>query len=71
MDDAIRKLVLGEAIMDELKAIQGCVKDVPSIRSDLNQVHIKVDQVNNRLQVLEKVVRDQELDIKHLKINIS
>ena len=67
MDDETRKEVLGEALMDELKAIREYVEDVPAIKSELHQVKATVDEINNRLAVVETVIRDHERDIRSLK----
>jgi DNA repair ATPase RecN len=67
LDDDERKKVLGEVLADELKAIAEYVKDMPAIKEELHQVHATVNEVNERLSVIEHVVRGHEADIKSLK----
>jgi len=67
MVDETKKAVLGDVLMDELKAIHECVEDVPAINSKLHQVKATTDEINSRLAVIESVVKDHERDIKGLK----
>jgi len=67
LNDDERKEVLGEVLADELKAIAEYVKDMPVIREELHQVHATVNEINERLSVMEHVVREHEADIKSLK----
>ena len=67
LNDDERKEVLGEALADELKAILEYVKGVPAISQELHQVHATVNEMNERLSVMEHVVREHEADIKSLK----
>ena len=67
LNDDERKEVLGEVLSDELKAILDYVKDVPSIQQELHQVHATVNDISDRLSVIEHIVRDHESEIKSLK----
>lgn len=71
MDDETRKLVLGEALMDELKAIREYVEDVPVIKQQINKVSNDLDEIKDKLVVVNAVVRDHESDIKHLKQKVG
>jgi 2-phospho-L-lactate guanylyltransferase (CobY/MobA/RfbA family) len=71
MDDETRKAVLGEALMDELKAIREYVQDVPVIKRELHQVKVTVDEMNSKLTVVEAVVRGHEADIRKLKRKVA
>lgn len=63
-----RRAVLGEILADELKAISEYVKDVPAMQQELHQVHAAVDDISDRLKVIEYVVREHESDIKRLNV---
>ncbi|HVU59559.1 MAG TPA: hypothetical protein VHC98_01845 [Candidatus Saccharimonadales bacterium] len=67
LNDDERQQVLGEVLADELKAILEYVKDVPHISQELHQVHAAVNEISDRLAVVERVVKEHEADIKHLK----
>ena len=58
LNDDERKAVLGEVLADELKAISEYVKDVPAMQQELHQVHAAVDDISDRLKVIEYVVRE-------------
>jgi hypothetical protein len=53
--------------MDELKVIREYVEDVPKTTADVHQVKVTVNEINDRLGVIETVVRDHEREIRHLK----
>jgi hypothetical protein len=67
IDDTTRKEVLGEVIMDELKAIREYVEDVPKIKAQAHQTNTTVNEINDRLVVIESVLRDHEAEIRNLK----
>ncbi|MGZ6609010.1 MAG: hypothetical protein ACXVFI_18315 [Solirubrobacteraceae bacterium] len=71
IDDETRREILGEALMDELKAIHDYVRDVPEIKAEVHQVRMKVDEMNLRLDVIEMVVREHDRDIRGLKQKAS
>ena len=66
-DDDERNQVLGEVLADELKAIHEYVKDIPIIKQELHQVKATANEVNDRLSIIENVVKDHESDIRSLK----
>lgn len=67
MDDKTRKEVLGEVLMDELKAIREYVEDVPKIKMQVHQTNTTVNEMNERLIVMESVIREHEGEIRRLK----
>ena len=71
MNDDDRKQILGEALMDELKTIREYVEDIPIIKTELQQVHAKVDDLGNEIKVIKAVVSEHESDIKALKQKIA
>lgn len=66
-NDDERKEALGEVLADELKAILEYVKDVPAMQNELHQVHATLNDISDRLSVLEHVVKDHESEIKQLR----
>lgn len=66
-NDDERKEALGEVLADELKAILEYVKDMPAMQNELHQVHATVNDISDRLSVLEHVVKDHESEIKQLR----
>jgi len=71
LSDDERKEALGEVLSDELKAILEYVKDLPSLQQELHQVHATVNDISDRLNVIEHVVKDHESEIKSLKHNAA
>lgn len=67
LDDDERKIVLGEVLLDELKAIREYVEDIPSIKRKLNEVDERLIEVEQRLIVVEAVVKGHEVDIRQVK----
>jgi hypothetical protein len=67
LSDNERKEVLGEVLADELKVISEYVKDIPKVKEEVHQVHATVDDINERLTVLEHVMKSHEIDIRYLK----
>lgn len=71
LNDDERKEVLGEVLADELKAIKEYVQDVPLVKQELHQVKATVDDISDRLSVIEHVVKDHETEIKSLKRKVA
>lgn len=67
LNDDERKQVLGEVLADELRAISGYVKDVPAMQRELHQVNATVNDISDRLNVIEHVLKEHETDIRGLK----
>jgi hypothetical protein len=58
MDDETRKGVLGEAIMDELKAIRELVSDVPVISRKVSKLEEDVAILKTDVVTIKAVVTD-------------
>ena len=71
LSDDERKAVLGEVLSDELKTILEYVKEVPAMQQELHQVHAAVNDMSDRLNVIEHVVRDHEAAIMSLKHKVA
>jgi DNA repair ATPase RecN len=67
LSDDEEKNVLGEVLLDKLKAIEEYVKGIPDMKQELHQVKSTVNEVNDRLSVIESVVKEHESDIRQLK----
>ena len=67
LNDDEEKRVLGEVLADKLDAIMDYVKNVPALGQELHKVHATVNEISDRLTVIEHVVREHESEIKHLK----
>ena len=52
---------------DELKAVHEYVKDIPIMKQEIHQVKATVNEVNDRLSIIENVVKEHESDIRKLK----
>jgi 2-phospho-L-lactate guanylyltransferase (CobY/MobA/RfbA family) len=64
LSDEERREVLGEVLMDELKAIHDYVKDIPIIKQDIRAI-------NERLTAVESIVQMHEADIRYLRQRIA
>ena len=71
LDDDEQKQVLGEVLADELRAISEYVKDVPRIGQELHQAHATINEISDRLTIIEHVARDHEAEIRQLKQGIA
>lgn len=71
LNDDERKEVLGNVLADELKAIHEYVSEIPLIKQELHQVKAITLDNNERLKVLEQVVKGHEKDLKYLKSKIA
>jgi hypothetical protein len=67
LNDDERNAVLGDILSDELKAILEYVKEVPALQQELHQVHAAVNDISDRLHVIEHVVKEHESEIRQLK----
>jgi len=70
LSDDERMAVLGD-VSDDLKAILEYVKEVPVLRQELHQVHAAVNDISERLHVIEYVVKEHESDINQLKRRVA
>jgi hypothetical protein len=58
LSDEERRQVLGEVLLDELKAIREGISDLPT-RSEFNELAEKVDRIDARTAVIQAAVTDQ------------
>lgn len=62
LSDEERKQVLGEVLMDELKAIREGISNLPTTQ-EFNELAEKVDRIDARTGVIQAAVTDQS---KHM-----
>lgn len=60
LSDDERREVLGEVLADELKAIHEYVKDIPNIKQ-------KLDNMDLRLTEVERIGKVHEIDIRQIR----
>jgi len=71
MDDTTRKEVLGEAIMDELRAIRELVADVPVISGRVYSLKEDVAELKSDMKVVKAAVKDQYRILRQHDVAIS
>jgi hypothetical protein len=71
LSDDDRKLVLGEVLADQLDLILEYVKEIPTMKKELQEMHTKVDEIDTRLIVIEHVVKEHEKDIKQINFQLK
>ena len=52
MDDEMRKEVLGEVLMDELKTIREYVQDIPAIKQSVTKLEADMLEVKTDLKAI-------------------
>lgn len=62
-----RREVLGAILADELQAIREYVQDVPVIKQQLHNLTATVNDMHDKLSVLEHVAKDHEVELRQLK----
>ncbi|OVE79310.1 hypothetical protein BVY00_00580 [bacterium G20] len=67
MDDEMRKEVLGEVLMDELKAIREYVEDIPAIKRDVNTIKNYVDELKTDVKAIKAIAKEHEQRITNLE----
>jgi 2-phospho-L-lactate guanylyltransferase (CobY/MobA/RfbA family) len=74
MDDEQRKAVLGEALMDELRAIREQLDDLPAIkrdvvatREDVETIKVDLKAIKAAVREISEVLREHDEDIGLLK----
>jgi len=67
MDDETRKAILGEALMDELKAIRECVQDVPTIKNDVQALRADTEELKSDMKVVKAAVRDISSNLRSVE----
>lgn len=71
MNDDMRKEVLGEVLMDELKAIHEYVKDIPLIKKTVGEIDERLKTVETDVKVIKAVVREHDKEIKVLQQKVA
>ncbi|MDZ7786180.1 MAG: hypothetical protein U5L95_03600 [Candidatus Saccharibacteria bacterium] len=71
MDDDSRRKVLGEALMDELKAIREYVEDIPSMKQNVQEIKSDVDELKSDMKVVKSVVTEHSGQLKDQKKKIG
>lgn len=71
LSDDERKQVLGEVLMDELKAIREYVQDVPAIKADVAQLKEDVAELKSDMKVVKAAVTDHSHVQQKLVARIS
>ena len=64
LSDDERKKVLGEVLMDELKAIYEYVKEIPVIRRDVDILKKDMIIVKSNIATIKSVLKDQGYQVK-------
>lgn len=64
LSDDERKDVFGEILLDELKAIREYVSEIPAIKQKLNEV-------DQRLIEVERIVKIHEVDIRQIRQHLQ
>lgn len=67
MDDETRRDVLGEAVMEELRAIREYVSDVPEMKTTINRIDERLVVVEGDLQVVKLAVRHISDELHEVK----
>jgi len=60
LSDKERREVLGEVLVDELKAIREYVQDIPQMKQELTAMNERLERVEFRMSIVEAIVRDDE-----------
>lgn len=71
LSDGERREVLGEVLFDELKVINEYVKDLPKIEKKVSKMEKTLEHVVSRLNVIEQVVREHEVELRQLKARLA
>lgn len=64
LSDDERRDVFGEILLDELKAIREYVSEIPAIKQKLNEV-------DQRLIEVERIVKIHEVDIRQIRQHLQ
>lgn len=67
MDDKMRKEVLSEVLMDELKAIREFVEDIPVIKQKVTKIEVDMGEVKTDLKAVKAVLKNHEQRITILE----
>jgi 2-phospho-L-lactate guanylyltransferase (CobY/MobA/RfbA family) len=67
MEDEMRKEVLGEVLMDELRVIREYVEDIPIIKKKVTKLESDMEEVKTDVKAIKAVVREHDREIRILK----
>lgn len=78
MGDDMRKEVLGEVLMGELKAIREYVQEIPAIKKSVYRLEVDMTEVKTDIKAIKAVIKDHssqmdshETDIRYLKHKVA
>ncbi len=71
MDDETRREVLGEALLNELKAIRECLEDLPQIKAKVNDIDGRLINVDSDVKAIHAPVRDTNEDLIGLQETVG
>jgi len=71
LNDDERRQVLGEVLMDELKAIREYVQDIPAIKHDVQRLKTDVDEVRDDVKVIKAAVTAQSKQLAQHKLRLG
>lgn len=63
----MRKEVLSEVLMDELKAIREFVEDIPVIKQKVTKIEVDMGEVKTDLKAVKAVLKNHEQRITNLE----
>ncbi len=64
MDDETRREVLGEALLDEFKAIREYLEDIPTIKAEVRALRVDVDELKSDVKVIKSAVRHTSQEVR-------
>ncbi|HVV26291.1 MAG TPA: hypothetical protein VHC21_04675 [Candidatus Saccharimonadales bacterium] len=67
LSDDEQRQILGEVLSDQLRAILEYVQEIPDVKRRLGGLETNVGRMDNRLKVVEAVVKDQSVELKSIK----
>jgi len=71
LSDDERRDILGEVLMDELKAIHEYVKEIPDLKKRIGKLEDKMDQVWDRFNIDESILKAHDIDIRIINSRLS
>jgi hypothetical protein len=71
LSDDEKREILGEVLLDELRAIHKYVKDIPDIKNRVTKLEGKMDKMGSRLDLDEAILKAHEIDIRVINQHLS
>lgn len=71
MDGDMRKEVLGEVLLDELKAIREYVEEIPEMKKTLSKMDGRLENLETDMSAVNAVLHGHETDLKYLKHKVA